>query len=182
MRVTLVSSLHRRLLFSNSNVILLEKFLSSSINDEVIIINSNFGMEIYYYSSIDYFDFIVETVKFYGIKKIAIEKLKFENNNEECRVYQSFCNSLVTFSQYPQIFLAYTKKFVSIKLEHAYSKAIIPILDSYFAEVLNHLETKGTLPHLDKVLKIRNKKSQESAYYNVIKELILEILSNDHRN
>lgn len=181
-RVTLLRNSQRRLLLRNTNVLLLENFLSTSIDSEVVIMNTNFGLEIYYYSPINYFDFITEAVKFYCLKKINIADLKFENNEEERQVYQSFCDALLTFSKYPQIFLAYSKKFVNIKASHKNSKNIIPILDSYFEEVLKYLEANGVLPHPDKVLQTRQKKFQESTYYDVIKELILEILSKNHRN
>ncbi|TYP76059.1 hypothetical protein [Aquimarina intermedia] len=181
-RVTLVSNSHRRLLLQNAGVLRLEDFLSDSIDDEVIIISTNFGLEIYYYTTVDYFDFISEAVKFYCLKKTNIDDLRFENNNEEHLVYQAFCDALLTFSQYPQIFLAYSKKFVRIKELHSNSKYIIPILDRYFEDVLKYLELNRVLPHSDKLMKIRQKKSQESDSYHVIKALILEILSKKHSN
>ena len=79
-----------------------------------MIVNTNIGMEVYYYAANDYSSFIKESVLLYTLKHINREKLKFRNclNREE--VYQNFTDAMMTFAQYPQIFLAYAKKFIHL--------------------------------------------------------------------
>ena len=154
------TDIKKRLLMSSAKVVVFESFLKENIGDEVLVVNTNIGMEVYYYSKNNYSKFIRESVLLYTIKSVSPLKLKFCDNLTKEEVYQSFCKALITFSQYPQLFLAYAKKFIYLKKEHNSSKFVMPVLDK-------RAKAKS------KSLKIN---------YMVVKELISEILLKKHYN
>ncbi len=179
-----IRSLHikRRLLMSSSTVAIFESFLKENIGDEVLVVNTNIGMEVYYYSKNDYSTFIKESVLLYTLKHIDQSKLKFRNNSCREKVYQSFCEALMTFAQYPQIFLAYTKKFIHIKKKNKSNKHLIPILNKFFEEVLNVLKETNRMPHSEKIERAKNKSQKPSLDQSLIKSLISEILLKSRYN
>jgi hypothetical protein len=167
---------------SSAMVAVFESFLKESIRNEVLVINTNIGMEIYYFSNNDYSTFIRESILLYTLTQIDHKKLKFKNNQNREEVYQSFCQALITFSQYPQIFLAYAKKFIHLKEKNKSSRFVIPILNSFFEEVLNVLLKTGKIPHYEKIKKAKNKSQKSDLDKNSIENLISEILLKKHSN
>ncbi|MEW7277666.1 hypothetical protein ABW636_03635 [Aquimarina sp. 2201CG1-2-11] len=172
----------KRLLMSSSKVMIFESFLKENIGNEVLVVNTNIGMEVYYYSKNNYSRFIRESVLLYTIKNVNPLKLKFRDNLTRKEVYQSFCEALITFSQYPQLFLAYAKKFIYLKKEHDSSKFVMPVLDSFFEEVLAFLVETGKIPHYEKVKSAKFKSQILDIDNTVIKDLISEILLKKHYN
>ncbi|MEW7288924.1 hypothetical protein [Aquimarina sp. 2304DJ70-9] len=172
----------RRLLMSPSMVATFESFLKKNISDEVLVVNTNIGMEVYYYSKNDYSTFIRESVLLYTLKQIDQSKLKFRNNLNKEEVYQSFREALMTFAQYPQIFLAYTKKFIHLKRQNESSQYVIPILSLFFEEVLKVLTKTNKIPHYEKVNRANNKPQKPDPDKLVIQDLISEILLKKHYN
>ncbi len=172
----------RRLLMSSSMVAAFESFLKKNIGDEVLIVNTNIGMEVYYYSKNDYSTFIRESVLLYTLKQIDQSKLKFRNNLNKEEVYQSFCEALMTFAQYPQIFLAYTKKFIHLKRQNESSHYVIPILSGFFEEVLEVLTKTNKIPHYEKIKRANNTSQKPDPNTLVIQDLISEILLKKHYN
>ncbi len=157
-------------------------FLKKQINNDVVIINTNLGMEIYYYASSNYNTLIKESSLLYLIKEIDSSKIRYRFHENREEVFQSFCESLFTFLKYPRIFLAYTKKFLSLVKEHERQNQIITILKSFFEEALTILEETERIPFHDKIKQL-NKKSQQPEIDNkIIQELISEILTNEHKN
>ncbi len=167
---------------SFTTVAIFESFLKENIGDEVVVINTNIGMEVYYYSNNDYSTFIKESVLLYTIKHIDQSKLRFKNNFDEQAVCQSFCEALLTFAQYPQIFLAYTKKFIHLKQNNTTSKHVIPILNGFFEEVFEFLTEAGKIPHQERIERAKNKSQKSDLDNAVIKSLISEILLKKHYN
>ncbi len=172
----------RRLLMSLSMVAVFESFLKENIGDEVLVVNTNIGMEVYYYSENDYSTFIRESVLLYTLKQVDQSKLKFRNNLSKQEVYQSFCEALMTFAQYPQIFLAYVKKFIHIKRKNESSKHVIPILSGFFEEVLKVLTETNKMPHYEKIRRVKNKSQKPDPEKLVVQDLISEILLKKHYN
>ncbi len=172
----------KRLLMSSSKVMIFESFLKENIGNEVLVVNTNIGMEVYYYSKNNYSRFIRESVLLYTIKNVNPLKLKFRDNLTRKEVYQSFCEALITFSQYPQLFLAYAKKFIYLKKEHDSSKFVMPVLDSFFEEVLAFLVETGKIPHYEKVKRAKFKSQRLDIDNTIIKDLISEILLKKHYN
>lgn len=173
---------NRRLLMSSSMVTVFESFLKENIGQEVLVVNTNIGMEVYYYSKNDYSVFIKESVLLYVLTQINREKLKFKNNLNKIEVYKSFCEALLTFSQYPQTFLAYTKKFIHLREKHESSRFVIPILNGFFEEVLMVIEKTGKMPHYKKIQHAKNKSQKSGPDKIIIKNLISEILLKRHSN
>ncbi|WP_438710363.1 hypothetical protein ACSTS3_15265 [Aquimarina muelleri] len=173
---------NRRLLMSASRVMVFEVFLKENIGEEVLVVNTNIGMEIYYYSKNDYSLFIKESILLYVLTKRNCEKLKFTNNLNRVEVYKSFCEALFTFSKYPQTFLAYTKKFIYLKEKNESSKFVIPILNSFFEEALKVIEKTGKMPHYKKIHDAKNKSQKSDSDKILIKSLISEILLKRHSN
>lgn len=159
-----------------------ESFLKVNIAGEVLVINTNIGMEVYYYAANDYSTFIKETTLLYTINRLDNSKLLFKNNLTREQVYHSFCDALMTFAQYPQLFLAYSKKFISLKEKHASSKYVIPTLNNFFDEVLTFLSENGKVPHFEKINRARNKVQRPDPDKKVIKDLISEVLLKRHSN
>ncbi|MBP2832553.1 hypothetical protein J8281_10190 [Aquimarina sp. U1-2] len=175
-------AINRRLLISSSEVQTFESFLKDTIKDEVLVVNTNIGIEVYYHSSNDYGNFIKESVLLYTLKRVDPAKLKFRNNNNRSKVYQSFYEALLTFAKYPQLFLAYTKKFIHIKNKHSASTYIIPVLTSFFEEVLRILEDTDNLPHSEKIKSANDKLHRTRLDKSLIKSLISEILLKSRYN
>ena len=163
-------------------VAVFESFLKESIGNEVLVINTNIGMEVYYFSNNDYSTFIRESILLYTLTQIDHKRLQFKNNQNREEVYQSFCQALITFSQYPQIFLAYTKKFIHLKEKNKSSRFVIPILNSFFEEVLKVLSKTGKIPHYEKIKKAKNKPHKSDLDKSIIENLISEILLKKHSN
>jgi len=176
------TDIKRRLLMSSASIDVFEVFLKETIGDEVLVVNTNIGMEVYYYSENDYSNFIKENIVSYILKGLDRSKLKFRSNLNRETVYQSFCESLMTFAQYPQLFLAYSKKFIHIKRRNESSIHVIPILSGFFEEVLKVLSKTNKMPHYEKIKKVRSDIQKPDPEKNVIKDLISEILMKEHYN
>ncbi len=172
----------RRLLMSTAKVDIFESFLRENIGDEVLVVSTNIGMEVYYYSTNDYSVFIRESILLYTIRDVDHSKLKFRDNLNREQVYQSFCEALITFSQYPQLFLAYSKKFIFLKKKHSSSMFLVPTLDQFFEEVLAFLLETGKIPHYEKVKKAKHRAQRSDQEQKIIKDLIAEILLKRHYN
>ncbi|WP_148639288.1 hypothetical protein [Aquimarina longa] len=169
-------------MISSSMVTAFETFLKRTIGKEVLIVNTNMGIEVYYYSKNDYSIFIREGVLLYTLARIDHEKLKFVNNLNREEVCRNFCETLIAFSQYPQIFLAYAKKFIYLKEKNKSSRYVIPILDSFFEETLKTLNETGEVPHYKKIEKTKKRFQKLGSEKNIIMNLIAEILLKIHSN
>ncbi|MDY8136755.1 hypothetical protein [Aquimarina sp. 2201CG5-10] len=172
----------RRSLMSSSMVDVFQSFLKESINGEVVIVNTNFGMEVYYCSDHDYSNFIRESILLYTINLVDHTKLKFRNNLDKEAVYKSFYEALETFVQYPQIFLAYTKKFIHLRKKNKSSRYVMPILSEYFERIFNTLAKAGKIPHYNTIEKAKSKSEYSKNEGNAIEDLISEILLKKHSN
>ncbi len=172
----------RGLLISNAKVEILESFLKETIGEEVLVVNTNIGAGIYYYAKNDYSVFIRNNIPNYIVSHIDSKKLRFKSSRNREEVYQNFCEALITFSQYPQIFLAYSKKFMHLKEKNQSSRFVIPILNVFFEEVLKELVETGRMPHHQKISKVYNVSREWDTNKDVIKDLISEILLKHHYN
>lgn len=174
--------IERRLLMSSSMVLIFQSFLRESIGNEVVVVNTNIGMEVYYYSENDFSNFIRESILLYTLKHIESDQLKFRNHLNRDEVYRSFFEALITFTQYPQIFLAYSKKFIHLQQQNSSGRYVMPILNSFFEETLTVLAETSKIPHYEKIMMAQKKSQKSKTDHNVIQELIAEILLKKHSN
>jgi len=143
-----------RLLISKNSIPHFETFLKDSIGEEVVIINTNIGLGIYYASKKDCSDIIKQSVILYTLKRNDINELDFlyDLNLETLKI--NFSRAFFTFSAYPQLFLAYVKKFVHLRKQHANSKVVMPQLDNLYELALKELYQQGKLPFAEKIMTI----------------------------
>lgn len=175
------TNIKRRLLMSPTTVGTLTSYLRDSIGAEILIINTNVGMEIYYYAKNDHSHFIKETTLLHTVQPIDASKLRFKNSLSSEEVRKNFTETIITFAQYPQLFLAYAKKFIHIKNTHQNSKYIMPVLNGFFEDAMAFLAESGKVPHYDKIQKAKNKSQKLDGNQKIIYDLISEILLKKHR-
>jgi len=144
----------KRLLISKNTMDLFEAFLKDSIGNEIIIVNTNIGLGIYYASAKDYSDVIKQSVLIYTLEKNNPEEFTFlyDLNFETLKI--NFSNALFTFAAYPQLFLAYVKKFVHLRQQHTSSKIVMPHLNNLYEQALKDLYKQGNLPFAEKIMAI----------------------------
>ncbi|WP_010182864.1 hypothetical protein [Aquimarina agarilytica] len=122
-------------------------FLQENIGNEIILVNTNIGIQIFYYSTKNYSQFIKESMLFYAIKLNQNVRLNFTNQLDGNQVRKQFKNAIYTFSQYPRLFLAYSKKFIQIKKENTQSKIVMPFLNTCFEKTITSIiEKNGMIP------------------------------------
>ncbi|WP_299432525.1 hypothetical protein [uncultured Aquimarina sp.] len=167
---------------SSSTADTFQSFLKDSIGDEVLIINTNVGMEIYYYSSNNYSNFIKESALLYTLKHIDTTKLKFRNSLNSEDVKKNFTEAIITFAQYPQLFLAYAKKFIHLRNNNLRSRYVMPTLNTFFEDTIRLLSENGKVPHFEKLKKAKNEPQKSKHNQSAIDDLISEILLKKHRN
>lgn len=142
---------------------------------EVLVINTNTGMEVYYYTDTNYFLVIKKAVSSYLLDHVDSSKLKFKDNDNREEVFQSFSDAFFTFAKYPQLFLAYAKKFKFIR-DNKDSPYIMPILNTFFENSIRTLAKTSTIPHYDRVRNYAQTKSKAAMDDVTIKALVDEVL------
>lgn len=173
--------LKRQLLMSPSKVDDFQSFLKENIGSEVLVVNTNVGMEIYYYNQKDCSQFIKESLLIHTINSLDSSKLKFRINSTEEEVFKCFKESLISFAKYPRLFLAYIKKFLYLQRKNAASTKLVPTLRSYFEKVYHKLKEDRSLPYFENIEKARSN-IDVSKQNNLIQQLINEILMKRHYN
>ena len=170
------TQIKKSLLMSHEMVHTFQTLLENNIGSEVLVINTNTGMEVYYYANIDYFEVIKKAVSSYLASHVDRAKLRFRNNHCKEEVHKSFCEAFFTFAKYPQLFLAYAKKFKHIRQKNKDSQYILPVLNSFFENSLRILAETGRIPHYQKIRDYKPSDTTAELDDSVIKELISEIL------
>jgi len=143
-----------RLLISKNTIPLFETFLKESIGEEVVVINTNIGLGIYYASKKNCSDIIKQSVILYTLKRNDLSELDFlyDLNLETLKI--NFSRALFTFASYPQLFLAYVKKFVHLRKQHVNSAVVMPQLNDLYELALKELYQQGKLPFAEKIMAI----------------------------
>lgn len=175
------TNIKRRLLMSPTTIGTLTVYLQDRIGAEILIINTNVGMEIYYNAKNDHSNFIKESALLHVTHPIDSSKLRFKNSLSSEEVRKNFMETIITFAQYPQLFLAYAKKFIYLKNSHRRSEHIMPVLNVFFEDAIAFLAETGKVPHYDKIQKAKNKSQKLDGNQKIIDDLISEILLKKHR-
>ncbi len=150
-------------------------FLQGVIGNEVVLINTNIGIQVFYYSNKNYSLFIKESMLLYRMKTNQTNQLNFTNQNNGIQVRKQFKNAVYTFSQYPRLFLAYSKKFIKIKKENTKSKIVMSFLSIFFEKTLTGIiQKKGMIPFQNKlnfnIIKSLNSEITEKLLLNLFNE------------
>jgi len=174
--------LKNKQLMDASMVTVFESFLKETIGQEVLVVNTNIGIGVYYCANTNYNMFVRESILLFLISDVDTKRVRYRSNNSKEEVYQSFCEALVGFSQNPQVFLAYAKKFRKIQERNKSSAFVVPILNGFFEEVLEELVNKGTMPHYEKIKRLGYTVPSYGTNQKIIQELIAEILLKKHYN
>ena len=172
------TDIKRKLLMSSGHVSLLQAFLKKTIGEEVVVINTNVGTEIYYTSIKNFSDFIKNSFLLYTLKDIDSKKIKFKHTEDPMAVENNFKNALLTFAKYPQLFLAYTKKFVFLCKKNSSSRIVMPTLNTFFKKTLDILVQTKQLPIDSRIINnyenVITKTDTEIIWQNLITEIISE--------
>ncbi len=142
----------RHLLIKKGSLGAFQSFLQAEIQNEVFIVSTNIGMEVFYLSSYDCSALIKKTITTYVNQNNTTDvTLWFKSNNDGIGVYHSFAATIQMFSNYPQVFLAYSKKFLSSLEQNKIQTQLVAILLLFFNDVLEKLKVAGKVPHLRKI-------------------------------
>ncbi len=174
--------LRKRLLMPSVVADTLQSFLSQLIHNEVVVVNSRVGIDIYYYSGKNYSQQIVDNVRDCIDASMDMSRLHISYCINRKEVYERFCYVLQSFVHYPQLFLAYIKKLVNVKEKNREGVYVMPILNAFFEENLRLLLTDKTLPHYSKVEALKQKSHLLNSQDQIIRNLVYEILLKKYSN
>lgn len=174
----------KELLISQKQVRVLKKFLTELIRDEILIINTNLGLEIYYQSSNDCTDIIKEVLAIMVSDKCDVndcfQSISFQNENE----FQRFIDDTIEQVAETPLFLNYAKSMASqLKQQYESNKKLIGKLSNIWSEVRQNLYIKNV--NTQKIQALQDN-FQEVYIDNVkdelLKELIVEAVDRKHMN
>jgi hypothetical protein len=157
------------LLISPKQVQLLKELLSELILDEVLIINTSLGLEIYYESSDDYTSMIKRILAFIISEKYDINDcfdfLSFQNATEIQRFIDCSIEQVVATPH----FFNYTRSmFNQLELQFESNKKLIGKLSSIWNEVKQNLQVKNVDLQKIQILQV----SFQDIYLNNIKDQV----------
>jgi hypothetical protein len=172
------------LLISHKQVDMLKKFLTELICNEVLIINTYLGLEIYYESSNDCTNIIKEVLAVIVSEKCdandCFQFVSFQNKNE---IQRFIDHSIKQVAETP-LFLSYIKSMLSqLKLQYESNKKLIRKLSDIWNEVRQNLHIRNV-----SIQKIQTLESNFQDIYisnmknEVLKKLIIEALDTKHVN
>lgn len=164
----------KKLLITKDKMALFNTFLKESIGNEVVVINTNIGLGVYYASSKDHSSSIKKSVLLYALKHHNLDELTFLYDLNYDTLKINFSNAFFTFAKYPQLFLAYVKKFVHLRNQNVDSKIVMPHLNNLYELAIRELHQKNKLPFTNKIMAIDGpffKKRKDSILSSLAKQL-----------
>jgi len=173
------------LLISSKEVAALSDFLEITINEKVLILNTNLGLEIYYQSDIDYTNLITHSFLLIASKKgnetteyrIAPFKTLTELKNGMQQMLERLNSMPLAFGSY--------SKSIMHQLGKSYEKnnQIIASLFSVWKQILMmqnlHEQSNFKLKQFEKILKDFDEKSNVNA---ILKQLIANATNTMRQN
>ena len=110
----------KHLLITHKEVSILHSFIENVTIGEVLIINTNFGVEIYYLSSIDYGALIKNSfLLMTHNKKTSLDEYRIYMYNSKNEIKEEIQKSLLKLSAMPLSFTYYSKNlFNQLKMFH----------------------------------------------------------------
>ncbi|WP_430410532.1 hypothetical protein [Kordia sp.] len=175
---------NKELLISQKQVTMLKKFLKEFICNEVLIINTNLGLEVYYQSSNDCTKIIKEVLTIIVSKKCdtndSFQFISFQNEHE---IQRSIDDAIEYVAETPQ-FLSYTESMLSqLKLQYESNKKLIGKLSGIWSEVMQNLHIRNV--SIQKIQALQNNFQDiyiKNVKDEVLKELIIEAVDKKHVN
>ena len=172
------------LFISQKQVSMLRKFLAELIRNEVLIINTNLGLEIYYESSNDCTNIIKEVLAIIVSEKCDADNcfqfISFQNENE----IQRFIDDSIEQVAETPLFFSYTKSMSNqLELQYESNKKLIGKLSNIWSEVRQNLYIKNV--NIQKIQALQG--NFQDIYINnvkdeLLKELIVEAVDRKHMN
>lgn len=140
----------KRLLISSKSLLDFQTLLEDHIRDEVFIVSTNIGMQVFYISELDYSTLIKEEILLCVSDNEKVD-LSFKSYLDGIVVFESFSAAMHVFAKYPQVFLAYSKKFLFLLKQNKRHAQLTGILSFFYHIALEHLKTAGSVPHLQRI-------------------------------
>lgn len=168
-----------KLLIPKDELRFVEVFLKKNISDDIVIINTNIGLGIYYAAKKDYSEIIEHCILSHSNE--SSEKLIFlkDQNLEGLKV--NFTKAFYTFAEYPRLFFSYVKKFIHLRKKYSESALVMPMLNRLYLNAINHLNDQGTLPFVNKIVALDHHFIQ-SKPNTILADLASKIASKEHLN
>lgn len=174
----------KQLLISHQQVVTLKNFLTELLRSEVLVINTNLGLEIYYESMYDCTQILKDTFAIVVCKKCNTSEryrfFSFQNTHE----IQRFMNASMQKIAGMPLFVSYTKSTLrQLNLQFESNRKLIGKLLEIWNQVSQNLRfQKVDLPKIQSF-----RKDFEAIYINnveneVLKELIMEVLDKKRIN
>ncbi len=169
----------KRLLISKNALNNFDFFLQKNIEGEFVIINSNVGFAVYYASEKNYSELIKQNILKHCNN--SIEELAFLYDLNANSLKANFTQVFITFSKYPQLFLAYVKKFVSLRKRYNSSRIVMPQLSCFYKQALKELQHSGKLPFAKKIIAL-NSNFEKSYSSPLLISLAKKMTTQEHIN
>ncbi|MGH1387037.1 hypothetical protein [Kordia sp.] len=174
----------KQLIISHQQVAILKNFLMELVNDEVLVINTNLGIEIYYESTYDCTQMIKDTFAIVACKNCKTEdKYRFFAFQNEREIQRFMDASMQKLAKMP-LFSSYTKSMLGqLGTQFETNKKLIGRLLEIWHEFSKDRQLKET--NLQRIQDFRNDLQTiyiENVENDVLKELIIEVLDKKHVN
>ncbi|MCH2193365.1 MAG: hypothetical protein MK119_04450 [Kordia sp.] len=174
----------KQLIISHQQVIILKNFLTELVKSEVLVINTNLGLEIYYESMYDCTQIIKDTFAIVACKKCKTEdKYRFYDFQNEQEIQLFMDTAMQKLARMP-LFTSYTKSMLGqLNAQFETNRRLIGRLLEIWHEVSSNIRYKGI--NLQKIRDFRN--DFQAVYINnvendILKELFMEMLEKKHLN
>lgn len=147
---------NKQLLITHNEVVILHSFIKNTTNNEVMIINSNIGLEVYYLSSLDYGNLIKNTFLLITSKKgkeINQYQITTLNSTKDIKIFTE--NLFLKLTTRPLSFTCYSKSLISQINEQHTSKntQIVTLLLSIWNQVVTAIDLTKKTPYKFKEFK-----------------------------
>ncbi|WP_046744024.1 hypothetical protein [Kordia zhangzhouensis] len=168
--------LTEKLLISSKQVLLLKELLKDLIQKEVLVINTHFGLEVYYESSDDYTNIIKNILTLVMSEKrdvnVCFDVLSLQNEKEiQCIIDMSIVHVVEE-----SIFLKYLKSMLNqVNLQQKSNRKIIKKLSQIWNETTRNLQRNDV--NLKEIQALHADFQQ--VYINNIKDKVLKELITD---
>jgi len=174
---------NEELLISHEEVNMLKTFLSGLIHNEILVINTNLGLEIYYEANNDCTKIIKDTLAIVVCNKHnANDDYSFCSFQSENEIQQFMDHSIEKIVEMP-LFLNYTKSMLlQLRLQFESNKKLIGRLSDIWHEVTRNLQIKNSSTQKIKAFQNNFQSIQINNVENdILKNLIAQVLEDRKR-